>query len=124
MNEGAAISQGLPQSARLQRTWEFERVRNEGERAVCGCLIVNWLRLPEGASSRLGVVTSRRIGGAVVRSRARRLMRETFRLRRSEFSFPVDMALIARKSINGKRQQDVDRDFCRALRRSGLFETQ
>ena len=41
MNEGAAISNGLPRSARLRRTWEFQRVRNEGERAVCGCLIVN-----------------------------------------------------------------------------------
>ena len=66
----------LPREQRLQVRREFEQVRAGGERVVCGCLIANWLKLPPGRPSRLGVITSRKIGDAVIRSRARRLLRE------------------------------------------------
>ena len=63
----------LPRGRRLQLPGEFLRVRNEGRRIVVGCLIVNWMETKR-TDSRLGVVTSRKIGSAVIRNRARRLM--------------------------------------------------
>ena len=55
--------------ARIKQGRDFQRVRQSGDRLVCGCLIANWQRLQAEAASRLGVITSRRIGGAVVRNR-------------------------------------------------------
>src|SRR5688572_21361736 len=89
------------QEQRLERAWEFDKVRREGQRVVKGCLILNW-RVTEGtpnaSASRLGVVTSRKIGGAVVRSRARRLLREVFRQHQHDFARPLEIVLVARQS--------------------------
>ena len=63
----------LPRSSRLKRRGEFARAKAEGQRLVCGCLIANVLPRPAGQTSRLGVVTSKKIGGAVVRSAAEEL---------------------------------------------------
>ena len=85
-----------------------------------GCLIANWRLSTEGVASRLGVITSSRIGNAVVRSRARRLLRETFRLHQNDLKAPVDLVLIARNSILGKGLTEVENDFLTILRKAGL----
>lgn len=73
-----------------------------------------------GLPARLGVVTSKKIGGAVQRSRARRLLRESFRLHQHELAQPVDMILVARNSIASKDFASVERDYLTVLRKAGL----
>ncbi len=102
---------------------DFSRVRQQGQRLVLGCLIANWLKLPAGSTPRLGVVTSGKIGNAVVRNRARRLMREAFRLHQNELAQPVDLVLVARHSINGKMFSGVEKDYLATLRRAGLIKS-
>jgi ribonuclease P protein component len=101
---------------------DFSRVRQDGQRIVTGCLIANWLQLPAGSATRLGVVTSGKIGNAVVRSRARRLLREAFRLHQHDLAHPVDLVLVARHSITGKEFSGVEKDFLATLRRAGLLK--
>lgn len=84
-------------------------------------MIANWQRLPAGAASRLGVITAGRIGNAVVRNRARRLLREAFRLHQMELGQPVDLILVARASIVGKPFREVERDFLTTLRKARLL---
>ena len=112
----------LGRPSRLAQSRDFARVRQTGQRLVLGYLIVNWSQLPGGSAPRLGVVTSRKIGGAVVRSRARRLLRESFRLHQHELAQPVDLVLVARNSIAGKNFAAVEKDFLAALRRAGLVK--
>ena len=87
-----------------------------------GCLIANWHKLPEGSAPKLGVVTSKKIGDAPVRSRARRLLRESFRLHQHEFSQPVELVLVARNSIAGRTFAQVEKDFLAALKRANLLK--
>ncbi|MFO1487436.1 MAG: ribonuclease P protein component [Verrucomicrobiota bacterium] len=101
---------------------DFSRVRESGQRLVMGCLIANWLELPPGSVTRLGVVTSGKIGNAVVRNRARRLMREAFRLHQNELLKPLDLVLVARHSISGKDFSGVEKDYLTTLRRAGLLK--
>jgi ribonuclease P protein component len=109
-------------AARIKQGRDFARVRRVGERLVVGCLIANWQRLPADAASHLGVITGGRIGGAVVRNRARRLMRETFRLHQHDLAGPVDLVLVARPSIVGKGFAEVERDFLATLRKARLLK--
>jgi ribonuclease P protein component len=112
----------LSRSLRLAQNRDFARVRQNGQRLVLGCLIANWNRLPEGAQPKLGVVTSKKIGGAVQRNRARRLLRESFRLHQHELAQPVELVLVARNSITNKGFDGVEKDFLAALRRAGLLK--
>jgi ribonuclease P protein component len=99
---------------------EFARAKAEGKRLICGCLIANVLPRRSGQASRLGVVTSKKIGGAVARSRARRLLREGFRLHQRDLARPVDLVLVARPSIAGKTFAEVENDLMRVLRQARL----
>src|SRR5262245_7054423 len=117
-----ALKLGLARKDRIKQGRDFARARNQGKRIANGCLVANWLDLPGGARSRLGVITSRKVGESVQRSRARRLLREAFRLHQLELERPIDLVLVARPSIVGKAFADVERDFLSALRRGRLLK--
>jgi ribonuclease P protein component len=114
----------LSRATRVTQSRDFLRIRQQGERLAQGCLVANWNKLPDGASPKLGVVTSKKIGGAVQRVRARRLLRESFRLHQHEFTQPIELILVARNSIAGKKFADVEKDFLATLRRAGLLKNE
>ena len=111
----------LPRARRIKQGRDFARARAQGRRLVQGCLIMNWIVLPPGSSSRVGVITTKRLGQSPARSRARRLLREAFRLRQHTLKEPTDVVLIARTSIVGRKFQEVERDFIQVLKRAGLL---
>lgn len=92
-----------------------------GRRLVRRCLIANLQPLPSPNVARLGVVTSRKVGSAVVRSRARRLLREAFRLVQHRLTRPAVIVLVARPAIAEGRLKDVARDLDGVLREAGLL---
>ena len=89
---------------------------------MVGCLIANWNKLPDGSAPKLGVVTSKKIGNAPTRSRARRLLRESFRQHQHEFAAPLELVLVARNSIAQKDFAGVEKDFLAALQRAKLLK--
>jgi ribonuclease P protein component len=122
VNADAPTRLCLSRQSRLQQSRDFARVRQVGQRLALGCLIANWNKLPDGARPKLGVVTSKKIGGAVQRNRARRLLRESFRLHQHELAQPVELVLVARNSIAGKSFAGVEKDFLAALKRAHLLK--
>ena len=108
---------------RLKQARDFARVRRDGRRLACGCFIANWRLLPPEAVMRVGVITAKRLGNAVIRARARRLLREAFRLHQHDFAQPVDMVLVAQKPILGQDFAVVDEAFMAMLRKTRLLKT-
>ena len=110
----------LRRHQRLTSTAEFEETYAQGKSGATRTLVM-WLRHGPGASLRLGVVASRVIGNAVHRSRAKRRLREAWRLNRSRFKGDVDVVLVARRSILTAPWQDVNEDLLRLAKRAGLL---
>jgi ribonuclease P protein component len=115
-------SLGLPKARRIKQGRDFSRLRVEGKRVVQGCLILNWVPLPHAGPCRLGVITSKKIGEAVARARARRLLREAFRLHQHHLTASVDVVLVARQSIARRDFAFVERDYLSALKKARLLK--
>ncbi len=81
----------------LRRPADFRRCYERRRSASDGWLIVYACEngLPH---LRLGLSVSRKVGGAVLRNRLRRLYREAFRLTRHEMPIGLDLILIPRTS--------------------------
>jgi ribonuclease P protein component len=121
MKAGSQAPLRLKSAMRLRTQHDFVKIKAKGRRVVHGCMIANWLPLPPSAVPQLGVVTSRRLGNSVARSRARRLLRETFRLHQHQLRQPVALVLVARPSIVGQSLAAVAGDYLHIMRRVGLL---
>jgi ribonuclease P protein component len=93
---------GLPREARLAKRAEFLRVYEQGARIEGRFMTVFFLPSMAGRH-RVGITATRKaIGKAHDRNRAKRLLRETFRLSRAELErldTPSDFVLNARRGI-------------------------
>jgi ribonuclease P protein component len=70
--------------------------------------------------NRYGVVTSKRLGGAVIRNRVRRLIRETLHQATPTLQQGWDIVLVAHPSIVGQPLSDITRAFDALVRQAGL----
>jgi len=90
-------------------------LQREGRReTVCHFTVIT--RHRQHPPSRLGITTSRKVGGAPTRNRIRRFVREFFRRHRVDLTPPRDVLVIARPSAAGIGYADVDHELTRALR--------
>ena len=104
----------FPQSRRLKTPAEFDRCYGRKKSAADGVLIV--YACENGRSyPRLGCSVSRKVGGAVVRNRYKRLFREAFRLSQHDLPGGVDLVVIPRPG--GAPTLDVVRESLVGLAR-------
>ncbi len=104
---------------RLRRTSDVRQVYDEGRSWVHPMLVL--VARPNGLdSSRVGVTASRRLGGAVARNRAKRLLREAARRLYPQFEAGWDVMLIARVGILKVKEPQVEVALESLLRRAGL----
>lgn len=109
----------LRRAQRVTASRLFTEAYDQGRKTV-GRHMVLWLRTGEGAALRLGVVTGRKVGGAVARVKARRRLRAVWRAHRPDLQGAVDVILIGRSTLPGAPWPEVEEDFMRVARRAGL----
>ena len=117
--ETRRLDQRLGHSQRIARSVVFREAYDQGRRYAGKCMVV-WLRTGAGASLRLGVVASRKVGNAVARNRARRLLREVFRRHRGECSGAFDVVIVARRNILEARWPQIEQEFTDLAQRAGI----
>ena len=104
----------LPKANRLRKPSEFKRVYAQGKR-FDGRLMTVFLLPSETEFQRLGITASKKgIGNAVQRNRAKRLLRETFRLSKAELNElqgKYDWVLNARRGLLRVKLEKPLQDF-------------
>ena len=128
----------FPKSERLKYGHEFRAVYEHGRKSVGRFAVLYVVDEPAGSveasasaglrrdkSKRgeraIGVVTGRAVGGAVQRNRARRLLREAYRLNKHKLKPNLRMVLVARTAIAGKTFSDVETELLNLFRTAGIL---
>ena len=110
----------IERSVRLRRSSDVERVYDEGK-SWAHPLLVLIVRPNDLGLSRVGVAASRKVGSAVKRNRAKRLLREAARHLYPEFETEGwDVVLIARPNLVEANEMEVERALASLLDRAGL----
>ena len=92
----------------MRKRAEFERIQRGGARVQTARFVLILARNVDGdGPTRLGVTASRKVGGAVVRNRAKRLVRAAFRETLDLFAPGIDLVVIVRRSLAETRLAEV-----------------
>jgi ribonuclease P protein component len=107
-----AAGQAFPRRQRLCRRRDFLRVQRTGEKHMMRHFLVFVAPAPEAEPTvRLGITVTRRVGGAVVRNRIKRLVREAFRRLHGRFMEGFDMVWIAKNGSGAIGFGEVEADM-------------
>ena len=105
---------GLGAARRLRRREQFQAAYDRGIRAHGKLMTVFLLPQPDGAT-RLGIAATKKLGGAVQRNRAKRLIREVFR----QHSNPraLHIVVVPRPSLLNASFEAIRNDYASCLER-------
>lgn len=97
---------------------DFLLLREKGRRIEGGPFFLKLVQRAGAQPTRLAIITSRKVGPAVVRNRIRRLVRESFRLNKPMLPQGMDILLIARSSLAKLSFHDFQARFIKACNRA------
>jgi len=95
----------------VRKRAEFERIQGTGVRVDTRRFVLILAAQAAPGPARLGITASRRIGNAVTRNRAKRLVREAFRAVADLFVRGLDLVVIVRKPLGEAGLSDVVREW-------------
>ena len=110
----------LPSNHRLRRTSDIKAVYSRGRSYVHPTLVVYVLK-GSGEASRIGFSVSKKLGGAVVRNRIRRRLREASRSIVPRLSPGTDIVVVARRSIEESTVAEMESVLNEQFRKAGAF---
>lgn len=111
----------MKRAVTLKENHEFRRLYQKGASAVGGGMVV-YCRKNRLGHNRLGITASTKLGHAVVRNRARRRLREVYRLAQPRMHQGYDLVLVARTRCLSAPWPKLTAAFDKACRQLKLME--
>jgi ribonuclease P protein component len=112
------MTEGLSARQRIRKKKDFLVLYKKGRRYKSRyfTLIYSVNALPY---SRVGVVASRKVGGAIVRNKAKRWMRELFRRNKDMLASPVDLLMVALPDMARATWAELREQYLQGVREVG-----
>ena len=102
----------------MKRASEFAMVRNAGRSEAGRFLILSTAPMAHAtATSRFGIITTKRIGHAVVRNLLRRRVREILRAHGAPLALGLHVVIVVRNRAALVSYTDLEKDFLKLLAR-------
>ena len=111
----------FPKTARLKQAGEFQKLKREGVSFHGKYMVLSVLKVQPVTEARIGIITSRRVGPAVIRNRVRRRFREFIRADRSRLQSSYWIVLIARQRAAGATLLQVQAEWRMLAARATVF---
>jgi len=106
---------------RLARRQDFTRVYRLGRSSANRQFVIYAMANKRNEKIRVGVSTSKKLGGAVVRNRLRRRVKEIVRLHIDEIARGFDLIVIVRNPAVQMDYQEMEKSLLHAIRRADLI---
>ena len=84
--------------------------------------LVLYARKNHSANNRVGITVSKKLGGAVVRNRVRRRLREVYRLHEEQFSPGWDIVVVARSRCIKSDFQTLTNAYLSLAAKAGILK--
>ena len=111
----------MKRAVTLKENYEFRRLYRKGASAAGNCMVLYCCKNKLGRN-RLGLTASVKLGHAVVRNRARRRLREVYRLNSGKLRQGYDIILVARSRTASIGWEELNRTFIKLCRKLDLLE--
>jgi ribonuclease P protein component len=110
----APALRGLPRAQRIRKRPDFLRIQGGPARVSAPHMLLLFEVRAEGGPPKLGVVASRKVGPAVARNRAKRLVREAFRLHQEALPRGLDLVVVVRPGTHELGLADLAAELIQA----------
>lgn len=107
-------------SVPLKFNYEFSRIYRRGK-YISGRYVVLHYISHSRQINRIGVTTSKNIGGSVQRNRMRRLLRESYRLNEPNIKKGYDIILLGRGGAPLMTYSQANKEVLHLLRKAGIL---
>ena len=111
----------MKQAVTLKKNYEFRRMYRKGASAVSGSMVL-YCRKNNRGNNRLGITVSVKLGKAVVRNRAKRRLREVYRLNTPALKQGWDIVLVGRGRTVTAPWKELNATFLRLAKKLDLLE--
>lgn len=105
----------------LNQNSDFRRVYNRGKSFV-DPVLVTYVMPNRAGNIRVGITTSKKIGKAVVRNRARRVIRSAFLELYPKLSRGYDIVFVARGKTPYRKSTEIEQVMTRHLSSAGVVD--
>ncbi|HWZ32623.1 MAG TPA: ribonuclease P protein component [Bryobacteraceae bacterium] len=112
-------SLAFPRASRILKSADFRVVYDNGIRVTCPIFAAFCLERPDSSGARIGLTVPRALGGAVIRNRIKRRIREAFRMHRAEIAPRWDIVVNPRRAALEAPFIEIERGWRKVIEKCG-----